>query len=166
MGTHRTVVSMKRSSLPTPGQLVLLLLLALGARIAHCADVCPNLHINSTQLNGYDAMLQFELDHSTEGWTVTLRFDRYLPVLYCWQGTVSTRDNKVFEVSNLNWDADYEEGRQVSLLLQPRYQINSHRPNLIAADIDGQNICGWMTTHSPPTTAAPTTTQQPTTTTT
>lgn len=138
------------------------LFLCSGFIIVHGAEDCPNLSINNEWGEGWDGSIVFELDHSTSGWVVHLTFDIPITNLDCWQATVSSTDKKTFTLTNLEWDSDYQDGAHVELHIQPHYTT---RPYLIAAEIDGQDICGGTPITSPrPTTTTPkTTTPSPTT---
>ena len=83
------------------------------------------------------------------------------------QATVSTTDNMNFRLINLAWDGDFTPGAQLDLHFQSHFAAGT-RPNLVAADMDGQDICGGggsgSTSPTPTTTASVTTTASPTTT--
>ena len=134
----------------------LLFILAAIVHFTAGAEDCPNLFISSEWGEGFDGFLRFEIDHAAHGWVVQLTFDQALTSLDCWQATISTTDSKTFTLSNLEWDSDYEDGAHVELHFQPHF---ASRAYLIAADIDGQDICGGApvttTTQVPDTTTTP-----------
>lgn len=132
------------------------------AAIANAVEDCPNLIISSEWNVGIDAVISFELDHATSGWEVHLTYDSALTSLDCWQGDVQSTDNKQFTIGNLDWDSDYEDGAHVDLHIQAHFADGS-RPYLIAADIDGQDICGNGGGGVTTTTKKPTTTERLTT---
>jgi hypothetical protein len=76
-----------------------------------------------------------------------------------------------FHLVNLAWDGDFTPGAQLDLHIQSHFASGT-RPNLVAADMDGQNICGdssgssstsAATTTASPSTQGPTTTMTTTT---
>ena len=134
------------------------LLLAVGLNQASAAEDCPNLVISAEWAEGIDAVISFELDHSTSGWEVHLTYDTALTSLDCFMGDVATTDNINFVITNLDWDSDYNEGDHVDLHIMPHFTT---RPYLIAADIDGEDICGNGGTVTTTTKQPTTTTQQP-----
>jgi hypothetical protein len=106
-----------------------------------------------------DCSLLFVVDHGAHGWTITLTFDSVLSRLDCWQASVSTTDWRTFRLVNLAWDGDFTPGAVLDLKFQPRFEAGRH-PHLIAADMDGQDICGngpstAATSTAPPYTTTP-----------
>ena len=91
-----------------------------------------------------------------------LTFDKELTQLECWQTVVSTTDHKTFTLHNLEWDGDYDDGYRLPLHFLAHF---TSRAYLIAADIDGQDVCegGSAPTTTEKTTTRTTPTPRPTT---
>jgi hypothetical protein len=60
---------------------------------------------------------------------------------YFYKATVSTTDNLNFRLINLAWDGDFTPGATLELHIQSHFASGT-RPHLVAADMDGQDICG------------------------
>ena len=75
---------------------------------------------------------------------------------------VSTTDHKTFTLHNLDWDGDYDDGYRLPLHFLAHFTSRSY---LIAADIDGQDVCegGSAPTTTEKTTTRTTPTPKPTT---
>jgi len=69
------------------------------------------------------------------------------------QAIVTTTDDRVFHLTNLSWDADFTPGVQLNLQFQYRFASGT-RPNLVAAYMDGQEICGNGMEESTPATTS------------
>ena len=138
--------------------LVSIIFLCSGFIIAESAEDCPNLSISSEWGEGWDGSIVFNIDHSTNGgWVAHLTFDIPITDLECWMATVSSTDKKTFTLTNR--DSNFQAGAHVELHVLPRY---TSRPRLIAADFDGQDICGFpQTTTSNPTTQKTTASPNP-----
>lgn len=101
---------------------------------------CSNLVINQEWDVGIDCTLQFVVDHEAHGWVISLTFDSPLSSLDCWQATVSTTDSLTFTLTNLAWDGDFTPGSKLDLHIQSHFASGT-RPHLVAAHMDGQDIC-------------------------
>jgi len=129
------------------------------------SEDCPNLRVTGVWATGLDSFLTFTLDHATHGWEINLKYARAFGGIYCSQALVETQDNQNFRLTSLGWDGELTAGQKFELQLQPYF--TSNRPFLLQADIDGQDICGFMhSTPKPTTTTTTTTTTTATTTTT
>merc|ERR1712013_459958 len=79
-----------------------------------------------------------------------------LSSLECWQGTVSTTDSKTFKI--VNSDEDISSGG--TLELHTLWHFSS-KPQLIAAFLDGSDVCGGGSVNPTTTTTTTTTTGPP-----
>jgi len=121
---------------------------------------CNNVDITSEWGDGLTADLHAGVDHNGHGWEIVLTFDKTLSSLECWQGTVSTTDSKTFKI--VNSDEDISSGG--TLELHTLWHFSS-KPQLIAAYLDGSDVCGGGSVNPTTTTTTTTTTGPPTTTT-
>merc|ERR1712123_415936 len=130
---------------------VLCYFLALLARCLFATGACTNLDTTSEWGDGLSADLHVAVDHDGHGWEILLTFDNSLSSIECWQGTVSTTDSKTFKIANS--DEDISSGSNIDLHLLLHF---STKPQLIAAYLDGSDVCGGGSAN--PTTTTTTTT--------
>merc|ERR1712123_57728 len=135
---------------------VLRYFLALLARCLFVTGACTNLDITSEWGDGLSADLHVAVDHDGHGWEILLTFDNSLSSIECWQGTVSTTDSKTFKIANS--DEDISSGGNIDIHLLLHF---STKPQLIAAYLDGSDVCGGGSAN-PTTTTTTTTTTTPT----
>merc|ERR1711892_232768 len=140
---------------------VLCYFLALLARCLFVTGACTNLDITSEWGDGLSADLHVAVDHDGHGWEILLTFDNSLSSIECWQGTVSTTDSKTFKIANS--DEDISSGGNMDLHLLLHF---STKPQLIAAYLDGIDVCGGGSANPTTTTTTTTTPTGPPTTTT
>merc|ERR1711892_513937 len=112
---------------------------------------CSNLDVTSEWGDGLTADLHVAVDHQGHGWEILLTFDTTVSSIECWQATVSTTDSKTFKL--VNSDEDISSGGQIELHLLVHF---STKPQLIAAYLDGQDVCGGGSADSTTTTTTTT----------
>ena len=123
---------------------------------------CPAFSITNEWGEGYIAQLEFTVDHETNGWTISLGFDKSMSELQCFQGDATSTDNQNFKITNMDWDGELHAGESFKIEMQATFGSGG-KPELLTADIDGQNLCGGSaptttTTSTTTTPAGPTTT--------
>ena len=102
---------------------------------------CPNVDITNEWGEGFNARLPFTVDHNTDSsWTIHLGFDAKVDKLDCYQGRVSTSDGMNFDIDNLDWDGDLENGDTFTVEMLGYFSGGS-RPKMVSATIDNQDIC-------------------------
>jgi endoglucanase len=117
---------------------------------------CTNLDVTSEWGDGLSADFHAAVDHQGHGWEMLLTFDNTLSSIECWQATVTTTDSKTFKFANS--DEDISSGGTIELHLLLHF---STKPQLIAAYLDGSDVCGGGSAN-PTTTTTTTTTTTPT----
>merc|ERR1712215_634454 len=123
-------------------------------------QACNNLDFTSEWGDGATVDFHAAVDHSGHGWEMILTFDKSLSNIECWQGTISSSDQKTWKI--VNTDEDINNGGTIELHLLLHY---SSKPQLISAYLDGSDVCGGGSVNTTTTTTTTTTTGPPTTTT-
>jgi len=119
---------------------------------AHLPDIFPVLctmidqDFYSEWNNGLTADLDVTSDHDGSGYTLVLSFDQALTSLDQWAGTASSSDQKTWTIES-NYGVSSGGTFSVRLLLW-----FSTSPNLIAAYLDGTDVCQGGSTETTDTT--------------
>merc|ERR1711892_1348338 len=123
---------------------------------------CPAFSITNEWGEGFIGELEFTADHEINGWVISLGFDKSFTELQCFQGDTTTSDNQNCKIANMEWDGEIHNGDTFKIEMQASFATGG-KPDLLTADVDGQNLCGGSgptttTTTKPTTQPGPTTT--------